>query len=202
LPGFLGNFAHMSTQTRIALYSIGFLVGALITAFLFVHRSGLRDERGSQEYRESWTTLPLGTRDLPAEWREKLPEVEVRQLAVRLALDDEASIYAWLLAQRNPIRLYRLIEDLNQPEAERFNLVAADRIEVVGLAGQEAELLRSGLDNTGYPIIEHRPAERLFVVGIDPFPADSMARHLHFLNSRHYFVEEARPLQVDPESLD
>lgn len=188
----------MSTQTRIALYSVGFLIGALITAFLFVHRSGLRDERGADEFRESWSTLPLGARPLPADWREKLPNAEVRQLAVRRSPEEEITAYAWLLAQRDPLRLFRLIEDLDQPEADRFRLVAADRIEVVGHPGQEEDLLRSGLDNTGYPIFEHRPAERVFVVGIDPFPADSMARHLHFLRTRRHFVEEARMIEKRP----
>lgn len=191
----------MKPQTRVAIYMAGFLIGAMITAFLFVHRSGLRDQRGSDTYTEIWESLGTDARPLPEPWSSLLEGMEIRHIGRMVDPEKGVTTYSWLIIDRDPVRIFRMIESINPTGSSDTELYAGDRLTVVGIEGQDFQLLKDGVENSGYRILESDPDNRTLVVSFNPFPIEALSEALHFLRTRRFYVEGAEPIPVSVEDL-
>ncbi len=170
------------------MFLTGFAIGTLIAAWMFirvaresvpmspeeailVERIGVPVDAVSGPIPEGWEP-----------WRAQRERIEgMDEWEVVLLRGDGGAV----------IRMQRGVDDGAGESGGDWELVRADRLEVVSKPRIESRIMRDGFEHTGFAVLGE-DEEGVYTVGVDAFPADAMARARYFLVGRERFVAEVR----------
>lgn len=186
----------MSTlRDRLPIFLTGFAIGTLIAVWMFI-RVARESIPLSPEEAITVERTPLpDTNELP----ELPPGWEPYRAFVEKIEGDGTRDVVWL---RNPdgglVRLQRghlraQTSDLSEvsDRTPEWEWVFADRLEIEARPRIETRVMLDGFRHTGYDLMENA-GDGIYIVAVDRFPDDAMARARYFLLGRERFIAEVR----------
>ncbi len=176
------------------MYLVGFAVGCLAAAYLFIRVSKDRIQPEPSEWIQVRLLPDGGGEEPPLE----VGEAVFRHFFERLGEATEMEVVLVTNPDRELVRIQRGVGD-----GSPWERVRADALMVVSKRGIDAELMAAGFENIGLPVIEILKANT-YLVRVKPLPVDSMALAWYELQRRDRYVEEVAYVELrqpvgDPE---